>query len=624
MTTNRYIIVLFFLFELSTIVSISARDTFFFHSKKGYQDSILMNLKQKQQKARQSSHKDSIIKSDLNLLKFYAYNQPKNTDTDELFNLLDYCTENNNINCLVEVYAMLAWQMQKKDQYTEALEHYNKAIELSNDTEEKSSKWLVLINQGTLFNELLEPELARKNFKASFKYIKPNEDYRMAISLLNISSTFGKTDHDSIAYFSNKAISFFEKNPGQNNGLEIAANNVAYSYIKQNKLKEASRIIDKYIDLNNIADSKKGWFGSFFYNTLGELNYKLGHLDKAIDYYKKSISYTENNNSSSNLMSLNDLAEIYESKGEFKKTIQYLKAKEKHLQKFNEHNLKKEIARSKYNKILAEKNKLITNLEKKNQKTNRQVYNSKIIALSSGVLTIICILFFLTIYQKSRLKISQLNEEISLARLKSLRSIMNPHFLFNSFNTLQSFILQKDKFEASEHMRELSQLIRKILSNSDSLYISFKEELEIIKTYITLENKRFDGQFEMSLTIDENLIELNPKIPSMIIQPHLENAVIHGLGSKNKKALKLSFQKKKNSIKCIIEDNGIGRRKSAELNKKSKNTSNLSIASGNTAERIKLLKKVGYKKTSMKITDLLDDNKKPKGTRVIVNLPIIN
>ncbi|WP_159025490.1 histidine kinase [Aquimarina sp. Aq78] len=593
-------------------------------SKKRSQDSILTNLKQKQEQARQSNHKDSIIKSDLNLLKFYTYNQSKNTDTDELSHLLEYCTDNNNIDCRIEVYAMLAWQMQKKDQYSQALEYYNKAIDLSNITEKEHFKWNILIDQGTLFNELLEPELARKNFKTSFKYISPNEDQRMAISLLNISSTFEKTNPDSMAYFSNKAIGILEKNPSQNNSLEIAANNVAYGYIKQNKLKEASRIIDKYIDLNNIADSKKERFGSFFFNTVGELNYKLGHLDKAIDYYKKSISYTENAYPPSNIMSLNDLAEIYEIKGELKTAIQYLKAKENYLQKFNAHNLKKEIARSEYNKILSEKNKLITNLEKKNQKTNKQVYNSKILALSSGVLTIICILFFLTIYQKSRLKISQLNEEISLVRLKSLRSIMNPHFLFNSFNTLQSFILQKDKFEASEHMRELSQLIRKILSNSDSLYISFKEELEIIKTYMILENKRFDDQFELSLTIDEDLIELNPKIPSMIIQPHLENAVIHGLSSKNKKVLKLSFQKKKNSIQCIIEDNGIGRRKSAELNKKSKNTTHLSIASGNTAERIKLLKKVGYKKTSMKITDLLDDNGKSKGTRVTVNLPIIN
>ncbi|MBG6130972.1 tetratricopeptide (TPR) repeat protein [Aquimarina sp. EL_43] len=624
MTTNRYIIVLFFLFELLSVVSIYAKDTTVIDPKKRAQDSILINLKQKREQARQLNHKDSIIKNDLSLLRFYTYNQSKNTDTGKLFDLLEYCTDNDNINCRIEVCAMLAWQMQKKDQYSQALEYYNKAIDLSNATEKEPFKWHILINQGTLFNELLEPELARENFKISFKYIKPNEEHRMAISLLNISSTFEKTNPDSMAYFSNKAIRILEKNPKGDNSLEIAANNVAYGYIKQNKLKEASRVIDKYIDLNNITDSKKEQFGSFFFNTVGELNYKLGHLDKAIDYYKKSISYTENAYPPSNLMSLNDLAEIYEIKGELKKAIQYLKAKENYLQKFNEHNLKKEIARSEYNKILAEKNKLITNLEKKNQKTNKQVYNSKILALSSGVITIICILFFLTIYQKSRLKISQLNEEISLVRLKSLRSIMNPHFLFNSFNTLQSYILQKDKFEASEHMRELSQLIRKILSNSDSLYISFKEELEIIKTYITLENKRFEDQFELNLTIDENLIELNPKIPSMIIQPHLENAVIHGLSSKNKKILKLSFQKKKNSIQCIIEDNGIGRKKSAKLNKKSKNTTNLSIASGNTAERIKLLRKVGYKKTSMKITDLLDDNKKSRGTRVTVNLPIIN
>lgn len=624
MTTNRYIIVLFFLFELLSVVSIYAKDTTVIDPKKRAQDSILINLKQKREQARQLNHKDSIIKNDLSLLRFYTYNQSKNTDTGKLFDLLEYCTDNDNINCRIEVCAMLAWQMQKKDQYSQALEYYNKAIDLSNATEKEPFKWHILINQGTLFNELLEPELARENFKISFKYIKPNEEHRMAISLLNISSTFEKTNPDSMAYFSNKAIRILEKNPKGDNSLEIAANNVAYGYIKQNKLKEASRVIDKYIDLNNITDSKKEQFGSFFFNTVGELNYKLGHLDKAIDYYKKSISYTENAYPPSNLMSLNDLAEIYEIKGELKKAIQYLKAKENYLQKFNEHNLKKEIARSEYNKILTEKNKLITNLEKKNQKTNKQVYNSKILALSSGVITIICILFFLTIYQKSRLKISQLNEEISLVRLKSLRSIMNPHFLFNSFNTLQSYILQKDKFEASEHMRELSQLIRKILSNSDSLYISFKEELEIIKTYITLENKRFEDQFELNLTIDENLIELNPKIPSMIIQPHLENAVIHGLSSKNKKILKLSFQKKKNSIQCIIEDNGIGRKKSAKLNKKSKNTTNLSIASGNTAERIKLLRKVGYKKTSMKITDLLDDNKKSRGTRVTVNLPIIN
>ncbi|WP_108867973.1 histidine kinase [Aquimarina aquimarini] len=594
------------------------------YSKKTTQDSILAKLIGNQQKATLLNNTDSIIKSELALLRYYTYTQLKNTETKEFFNLLNYCKDNNKANCIIEIYSMLAFHMQKNDQFLKALEYYNIADELSHGYPKGKLKWSILLNQGTLFSELLEPEIARKKFKRSFTYIQPGKDHMRAISLLNISTTFEKTNPDSMAYFSNQAIQILEKNPDRFNSLEIAANNVAYGYIRQNKLKEASEVIDKYIDLDNISNNKKESFVSFFFNTMGELNYKLGNYDTAIEYYKKSIRKIKNEHPPSTIMSLNDLAEIFEIKGDLKKSVYYLKAKEKYLQKFNENKLKREIARSEYNKILKEKNKLITNLETKNLKNNKQVYNSKIIALSSGIITLLCALVFFTIYQKSRLKISQLNEEVSITRLKSLRSIMNPHFLFNSFNTLQSFILQKDKFEASEHMRELSQLIRKVLSNSDSLYISFQEELEIIKTYIILENKRFDNQFKLHIDIDQNLIGLNPKIPSMIIQPHLENAVTHGLSTKNKKELKLSFIKKHNCIQCIIEDNGIGRKKAASLNKKAKSRNHLSIASENTAERIKLLKKIGYKETSLEVTDLLGHTNKPKGTRVILNLPIID
>lgn len=623
MAIKKSVFPLFIMLGFLIAITVSAKDTTPFNSKKHLQDSILENLKKKQKLAKEFHNKDSIITSELALLRFYTYNQPKNTDTEELFCLLYYCTKNYDLDCLTETNIMLAVQMQKKDKYLQALTYYNIANKLSLQCKKEWLKWEIATNQGSLFNELLEPELARENFKKSLDYINPHQEHLKAISLINISSTFEKTDPDSLIYFSNKAIDLLKKKPDKANSLEIAANNAAYGYIKKNQLSEASRVINKYINLDKISKNRKEVFGAFFFNTIGELNYKLKNYDIAIDYYKKSINDTNIEYPPSNLSSLNDLAEIFEIKGDLKQSIHYLKAKENYLKKINQHNLKKEIARSEYNKILIEKNQIITTLENKNEKTKKQVYNIKIIAFSYVVITIISILFILTIYQKSRLKIAQLNEEISLTRLKSLRSIMNPHFLFNSFNTLQSFILQKDKFEASEHMRQLSQLIRKILSSSDSLYINFKEELEIIKTYITLENKRFDNQFILNLTIDDNLTELNPKIPSMIIQPHLENAVIHGLSSKNKKELKISFKKKKNSIQCVIEDNGIGRQKSAELNKKSENNSHLSIASGNTLERIKLLKKVGYKETSIKITDLSDNNKKPKGTRVTVNLPII-
>ncbi|WP_062060056.1 tetratricopeptide repeat-containing sensor histidine kinase [Aquimarina longa] len=612
---------LFFVFKLLISLSISAQNTIVTDTYKKTKDSTLIYLKKKQHLALRLNNKDSIIKSYIDLTNFQTFEQPKNTDTNELFWLLNYCKNNNDKNCRIRGYVMLARQMHKKEEYLQAVKYYNKAEELSIDYKKGITVWSLYINQAVLFNELLESEFARKKLKKSLEYIKEDEYHLRAITLLNIASTYDSNNPAAMVYFSKKTINLLKKTPKDESKktLKVAANNMAYGYILQNKLLEASKIIETYIDTNIIAEDE-----TFIFHTIGELNYRLKNYDRAIDYYKKSIQNSTNKSPITVISSLNDLAEVYEIKGDLKQSIYYLKAKNNYHQKITRNNLKKEIARSEINKRHIEKNKLITHLKNKNLKTNKQVYNSKIIALSSGILTVICILIFLTIYQKSRLKIAHLNEKISLIRLKSLRSIMNPHFLFNSFNTLQSFILQKNKFEASEHMRQLSHLIRKILSNSDSLYIHFAEELEIIKTYIALENKRFNDQFKLKLDIDENLSELNPKIPSMIIQPHLENAVVHGLSSKNIKILKLSFQQKKDSILCIIEDNGIGRRKSLELNKKFKNDVHLSIASRNTLERIKLLKKIGYKETSIKIIDLYDSSKIPNGTRIIINLPIIN
>ncbi|MDY8134300.1 histidine kinase [Aquimarina sp. 2201CG5-10] len=623
MTVKRISIIIFFFVKILLIDTTFSQNIITDNSKRRFQDSIIQNLKNKQRLARKINNKDSIIASDLQLTRYYTYNLPHNASTKEIFCLLEYCND-YNIDCVIESYFMLARQMQKNDQYLPALNYFNKSYELADTHKREPFKYYVYINQGTLLNELLEPDLARKKFRKSLKFINPDAHHAMASFYLNISSTFGEKNYDSLVYFSKKAMDILKENPDNLSSLEIAANNMAYGYIKQGKFKKASDIIEKYIDVNKVIDIHKESFESFFFNTVGELNYNLKKYDTAIHYYKKSIRQTQNEYPPSIIMSLNDLAEIYEIKGELNESIKYLKAKEKYLEKFNKNNLTKEIAKSEYNNILTEKNQLITNLEDKNNKTNKQVSNIKIVALSIGAFSLFIILLFLTIYQKSRLKISQLNEEISLVRLKSLKSMMNPHFLFNSFNTLQSFILQKDEFEASNYMRQLSQLIRRILFNSDSLFISFKEELEIIETYINIENKRFDDQFVLKKVIDTDLIKLNPKIPSMIIQPHIENAVIHGLSSKEKKELKLSFLKKENNVQCIIEDNGIGRAKSNELQKNSSKRTHLSIASINTSERIKLLKKVGYKKTFIKVRDLFDSDKSPNGTRITINLPIIN
>ncbi|WP_159099201.1 histidine kinase [Aquimarina spinulae] len=593
-------------------------------AQKTYQDSTLTTLYKKLELLKTTTDNDSIAKNSLRLIKNYTSKDLKNNYIDVLFDLINYCEDNHNLECLIEAYILVGIQYRRKDLYLESLAYHNKAEELSSSSKKRGFKWRIYTNKGLLLREILEIELARENYKKSLSYVDSTNSFRKGTSFLNMSSTFEEVkDHDSMVYYGKKAFEILKEYPQRELHFIAAVNNIAYGYIKQNELDKASKLIANHIDLSKDKKNTGNVFPSYFYNTLGELNYKLKKYDTAIYYYKKSLDTLDNGHPPSNIKNLISLSEIYEIKGDLKLAIKYLRAKEKYLEKFDQIRLKREVARSQFNRVLHKKNKIITKLKEENLVTNKKAYNTKLITLGVGLTSLFIILIFLAIHQKSRLKISYLNEEISVTRLKSLKSIMNPHFLFNSFNTLQSFILQKDKFEASEHMRQLSQLIRKVLSNSESLYINFNDELEIIETYVELENKRFDNQFELEKIIDKDLITLNPRIPSMIIQPHIENAVIHGLECKKIKKLKLSFQKKNNIIQCIIEDNGIGRRKSAELKKAGKRK-HLSITSKNTSERISILRKIGYQKTSLKVKDLFDDHNQPNGTKIIINLPIIN
>ncbi|WP_442264681.1 tetratricopeptide repeat-containing sensor histidine kinase [Tenacibaculum sp. ZS6-P6] len=567
-----------------------------------------------------SAIRDSL---DISLLKKLESNYTKIEVIDSFLQITNQIDKNiKNENHLIESYFFLAKKYKQNKEYLKSLISFNKAEEILAHNNSYKNKWSFYTNKGRLINELQEYRLARAIFKDAVQYLEPNQIYKIATSYLNISTTFDFEHHDSSAYYSKKAYTIFKDNPDYTSHFFASVNNIAYSYIKQGLYKKAATIINKNININNIDYKKTSeYFESYFFNTVGELHYKQKNYNSAIFYYKKSINTTRRINPTSHLLSLNDLASIYEIKKNYKEALKYRKIKEKFLLQFDKDNLKKEIAKLEYYKVLNKKNQLINSLEKKNESSSRQIQNTQKLAFSIGLLCLTCILILLIFYQKNRLKISLLNEDITLTRLKSLKSMMNPHFLFNSFNTLQGHILHKNELEASSHMRELSHLIRKILSNSESLYINFDDEIEIIKTYINLENKRFDKQFKLIITIDPILSLTNPKIPSMIIQPHIENAILHGLGSKKQNRLELTFSCDKNHIICIIQDNGVGRK---TVNKKAhKHESHLSISTKNTNERIKLLKKIGHKETQLHIEDLFDSSQNPLGTKVTIKLPII-
>ncbi len=237
------------------------------------------------------------------------------------------------------------------------------------------------------------------------------------------------------------------------------------------------------------------------------------------------------------------------------------------------------------------------------------------------ILFIVLILFvFHLILRGIKLKAKR-QQELLLSKQKALRAQMNPHFMFNSLNSIQHLILEKDEAVADIYLARFSSLMRKVLENSKYDHISLKDEIETLRLYLELEKLRFEEKFDFEISVDDEVEPEYIKVPPMLIQPYLENAIWHGLMPKGTKGLlKLTMTiSGKFTLHCVIEDNGIGREKSAAFRKHKKN--HQSTGMKNIEERIILINELYNTKMNIIITDLYDENKNPTGTRVEVFIP---
>lgn len=205
--------------------------------------------------------------------------------------------------------------------------------------------------------------------------------------------------------------------------------------------------------------------------------------------------------------------------------------------------------------------------------------------------------------------------ELAHLQLKSLKAQMNPHFMFNAMNSIQSLVLKGDKHEAYNYLTKFASLIRENLNMSEKSFVDFEEELSLLKKYLELERLRFRDNFEYEIIGEENVTDV--KIPSMIIQPFVENSIKHGLLHKLKGVKKVSISFYEEEVfKCVIIDNGIGMKASKEINSLSFKEESFSTKA--IEDRLSLLKDyyktdIGFKYEKIK-----------EGTKVVIKIPYIN
>ena len=222
-----------------------------------------------------------------------------------------------------------------------------------------------------------------------------------------------------------------------------------------------------------------------------------------------------------------------------------------------------------------------------------------------------------------------LHENISLKQksaeleMQTLRAQMNPHFIFNSLNSINRFILQNNKEHASEYLTKFSKLIRLILQNSQAALITLESELEAMELYLDLEALRFDYKFGYKITVQKDIDISAIKVPPLIIQPYAENAIWHGLMQKEEKGrLDIDIHQEMDHLYFKITDDGIGRRQSAaraDSSAKRHKPMGMRI----TADRIAMMQQPGSTEPAITINDLKGPDGTDAGTEVIIKLPVI-
>ena len=480
-------------------------------------------------------------------------------------------------------------------------------------------------------------------YKATGNAIKSVFNYQMALDIAkesqikpkitNLNSKIGEAYAQSGAL--NEAEEYFDNSlklaKKENKKRAVSEKNKVADFYNQNREydKEIQLREETLEELNAMGKAAKVEDEAL---TPQRQNYKIANAfvaqekyEQAIPYLEKSIAEADKNE---DLVVQKDavrkLSEIYRDIGEFDKATE---SYQHYVEVVDELYVKKEQEISqaaRFNREITQKQNRIISLENE-RKLNESRYklafeNQELVERNATIqkwviisLVLIVLLLIFAAYTQYK-NVKQQKFANNLLALKSLRSQMNPHFIFNALNSVNSFIAVNDERAANKYLTDFSLLMRSVLENSEEDFIPLEKEIELLQLYVKLEHFRFKDKFDYKFSVDET-INLNEfVIPPMLLQPYVENAVWHGLRYKEEKGLlEINFKKiDAKTVKIIIQDDGIGRTKSKEF-KTENQKKQKSKGMGNTQKRITILNEMYKDKVDVTVANVFENS---EGTRV--------
>ena len=518
-------------------------------------------------------------------------------------------------------------------QYPEALDTYLKASSIYEKTNKINTgrHAEILTNIGILYSKLGNYNLALDYYTKSLKINQTlNDDYGTANALSSIGNIYDDIEQ------SEKAITYYEQSlkimTRLNNkyGIASALANTGIAHISLKNYDKALSYLNKskplFEELENTTNQ------AVVYESIGIAhleNYELGtnqkeKLSKAKLNFKKALNYAEKSNSLERKASvLENLAMVNSKLNDYKSAYYNKNEAEKLKDSFISSEKKEEIAKLVAKYEYEKKEATLTAIHDKEQaikeaEISRHKFIKNTSIIGGGSFAIVSIIGFILYRRKQDAKEKAREAEFILkvtdTELKALRAQMNPHFIFNSLNSINEYISKNDIESATNYLTKFSKLMRETLEKSTHNEILLEDDIQILKTYMDIENKRANNSFTYTINLDESIDPENTLVPPMILQPFIENSIVHGLkNSKRNGHIIISYKQNDNMIICSVEDNGIGRKKSSEL----KTTSNKkSLGMTITKSRIEILNKKRNTNGSVNIIDKTD------GTKIEVKLPL--
>ena len=484
-----------------------------------------------------------------------------------------------------------------------------------------------------------------KNEEAQTYYIKAlgyaqqrNLSSRMIDLNSKLAGAYERSDQQTVAdeFFTNS----LQLAEGQTPARSIKENEKVADYYNRtarfdDEIELRKKSLDKMEGLPR-EQQKRPLYDSKDTITPQRINYKIANAYIQQRQYKEAIPNLEQSikdaDSENDLIVQKDatrkLAEVYEYQGDFTKALETYQA---YVSLVDTLYVRKEqeISRAaRMNRDIASKQARISSLEQDRELTESKydlaetqkelslqrnsVQKTVIYALCAGLL-----LLGLTAYLFYR-NLKQQQFANRLLDLKSLRSQMNPHFIFNALNSVNNFIAKSDERSANRYLTDFSTLMRSVLENSEEDFISLSKEIELLQLYMKLEHSRFPEKFDYRMEVDPHLDTEGFSIPPMLLQPYIENAIWHGLRYKKEKGQLSVVLKPLGSDKIRIEimDDGIGRKQSKLLKTKNQKKQK-SKGMGNIERRIAILNSLHAEQVKVSISDLNLDG---SGTRVELEL----